>query len=461
MLSDLVAWMSEKWALLAIPVAVFLAVLIAGLWLRRMAYSALGRWAKRTKWAGDEILVRATRAASILWCLIIAIYLALEVSAIPPDWKLPARLVLLSLLVISLALAAHQFAMGILELYLGRLKVEARPKTMVRNITTAAIVVVALLIFLEVWGVPTSPILLIIGIVVVVLALAFRDTVPNLFGALQLSATGQIKAGDYIRLETGEEGYVMDIGWRQTSIKAPDESLILIPNNRLVHTTVINYGRPLKTAKEPFHFSTRSHLKELTGLKAGNLWELVDIMKKSPDSVIYYHTHHFLEEHHYLTPEPANDFALWVSDVLGDEVLGEKLASVDTFSFASLAALRERLVSIIEEHLATETERRNAPEGREFYFMKAVSVVMPTPYLAHDLREFAQVLHLLSLGSLYYHIFEARLRLGRPTNDFSIWLERSLDEGELAERVSRLDPYNYTLEGLRSTLIQLIEKRIK
>ena len=59
-------------------------------------------------------------------------------------------------------------------------------------------------------------------------------------------------------------------------------------------------------------------------------------MKKAPDAVIYYHTHHFLEEHHYLTPEPSNDFAVWVSDALGDEVLGERLASVDTFEFPSL-----------------------------------------------------------------------------------------------------------------------------
>ena len=122
-MSELVAWVSEKWALIAIPVAVFLAVLIAGLWLKRVAYSALDKWAKRTRWPGDEILVRSTRAASTLWCLIIAIYLALEVSAIPQEWKLPSRLVLWSLLLISLTLAAHRFAMGLIDLYLGRLKV--------------------------------------------------------------------------------------------------------------------------------------------------------------------------------------------------------------------------------------------------------------------------------------------------------------------------------------------------
>ena len=77
------------------------------------------------------------------------------------------------------------------------------------------------------------------------------------------------------------------------------------------------------------------------------------------------------------------------------------------------------------------------------------------------MRSFKLGLRKVSLGSLYFHIFEARLRLGKGINDFSAWLEDSLEEKELAEKVARLDPYTYTLEGLRSSLIQLIEKRIK
>jgi hypothetical protein len=202
-------------------------------------------------------------------------------------------------------------------------------------------------------------------------------------------------------------------------------------------------------------------MTELTGLKARNLHELVDILKKVPDAVIYYHTHRFLEQHHYLTPEPSNDFAVWVSDALGDEVLGERLASVDTFEFANLGALRERLVGITEECLAAASNLREAMPGEEFHFMKSVSVISPTSYVVRDLREFVETLRKTSLGSLYFHIFESRLRLGRGLNDFSVWMQDSLDELELAKNIAQLDPYTYTLEGLRSALIQLIEKRIK
>lgn len=217
----------------------------------------------------------------------------------------------------------------------------------------------------------------------------------------------------------------------------------------------------MKKSREPFRFFDRVHLTELTGIKAKNLKELVDILKNAPDSIVYYHTHHFLEEHHYLTPEPANDFAVWVSAVLGDEVLGEKLASIDAFEFPALGALRERIVNVIGEYISSGQELRKAPEGREFYFMKWVSVILPTPYAARDLREFVEALRKLSLGSLYFHIFESRLRLGKVTNDFSVWMKDSLEEQELAEAIEKVDPYTYTLEGVRSQLIKLVERRIK
>jgi hypothetical protein len=168
-----------------------------------------------------------------------------------------------------------------------------------------------------------------------------------------------------------------------------------------------------------------------------------------------------LEEHHYLTPEPANDFALWVSDELGDEVLGEKLANIDTFDFPTIGALRARIEGVIRDYLSKKPDGRTAREGREFHFIKSMSFILPTPYVAHDLREFVEVLRQISLNSLSYHIFEARLRLKRGVNDFSIWIEECLGDKDLADRLAYLDPYNYTLEGLRSTIIQLIEKRIK
>ncbi len=397
----------------------------------------------------------------LFWFLILGVFIAIQVSVATPQVKGIITKALGILFVLSLGWLVINLCGQLLETYLPRLKVRWPTISLAKNVTSAVTVVVCALIILDIWGMPTSPLLVLIAVGILAAALAFRNAAPNLFAGLQLSTTQQIKVGDYIKLETGEQGYVTETTLYNTRIKALDESIIIVPNNRLLQFTVVNYGHPLKKAAEPFRFHSRTYIKELTGLKAKSLRELVDTLKKVPDSVIYYHTHHFLEEHHYLIPEPSNDFAVWVNDVLGEEVLGERLASVNTFEFPSLGILRERIVVIIEEHLAGGSNSREAMPGREFCFMKSVTLVISTPYVANDLREFVEALRKISLGSLYFHVFESRLRLGRGLNDFTIWLQDSLKEAELGEEIARLDPYTYTLEGLRSAFIQLIEKRIK
>ena len=457
----MIEWLVENWLKVAIPVLAFLVTWGIGLWLRRITYSTFVFWTAKAKWEGSRIVIAGTRRPFLLWFLLLGVDIAIQVSVLPPEVKSITGRAIGSLFVVSLAWVFIVLSERLLRLYLPRVKTPERTIDISINIVRIVIIVIGVLLILDVWGVPTTPLLLLILVAVVAAALAFRTAAPNLFAGFQLSATQQIKVGDYIKVETGEEGYVTEMSWNNTRIRALDESTIIIPNSRLLQHTVINYGRPLKKAKEPFRFHSRTHLTELTGLRAKNLRELVDILKKAPETVVYFHTHHFMEEHHYLTPEPANDFAVWVADALGDEVLGEKLASVDTFSFPDLVSLRERLVGIIEEHLALGSNSREAMPGREFYFMKSVSLILPTPYLAHDLREFVETLRKVSLGSLYFHMFESRLRLGRGLNDFSVWLQDGLGESELGQEIARLDPYTYSLEGLRSALIQLIEKRIK
>jgi small-conductance mechanosensitive channel len=454
-------WLTENWLLITVPVLAFLGCYIVGLWVRRAVSHAFERWASRVRWQGSQLVMTAVHRPFLFWFLILGVFIAIQVSVATPEVKGIITKALGILFVLSLGWLVINLSGRLLEIYLPRLKARWPTITLAKNVTSAASVVVCALIILDIWGLPTSPLLVLIAVGVLAAALAFRNAAPNLFAGLQLGTTQQIKVGDYIKLETGEQGYVTEITLSNTRIKALDESIIIVPNNRLLQFTVVNYGHPLKKAAEPFRFHSRTYIKELTGLKAKNLRELVDILKKVPDSVIYYHTHHFLEEHHYLIPEPSNDFAVWVNDVLGEEVLGERLASVNTFEFPSLGILRERIVVIIEEHLAGGANSREAMPGREFCFMKSVSLVISTPYVANDLREFVEALRKISLGSLYFHVFESRLRLARGLNDFTIWLQDSLKETELGEEIARTDPYTYTLEGLRSTFIQLIERRIK
>ncbi len=215
-------------------------------------------------------------------------------------------------------------------------------------------------------------------------------------------------------------------------------------------------------ATKPFRFYTRLHLSELTGLKAATLSELLEFIKTVSDASIYFHTHRFLQQHQYLSPEPPNDFADWVSGVLGDSELGERLSSIDTIEFATIRGLRDKMVSVIEDHLKNRpsAQLRFAKESNEFYFIKSVSFIFPTPYIVNNLREFADVLQKISGDSIYFHVFEARLRLERETNDFSLWIKTSVGDAELADEISSLDPYTYTLEDLRRTIIGIIEWKL-
>lgn len=217
----------------------------------------------------------------------------------------------------------------------------------------------------------------------------------------------------------------------------------------------------LERAREPFHFYTQVHIHELTGLKACNLQELLKEIKEVPGSVIYHHTHHFLLQHQYLSDEPSNEFAYWVDMALQEERLAEILASIDICEFGSIRPLREKIVEVIEEYLASSSAPlREAPEGWEFHFVRSISFIFPTHYEAHNLREFVEVLRKVTINAIYFHVVEARLRLEKGINDFSEWIATSLDDEPLAAQITRLDPYTVTMEDLREQLIRLIESRL-
>ncbi|PIR16888.1 MAG: hypothetical protein COV46_06445 [Deltaproteobacteria bacterium CG11_big_fil_rev_8_21_14_0_20_49_13] len=212
-----------------------------------------------------------------------------------------------------------------------------------------------------------------------------------------------------------------------------------------------------------FQFHSRLHLIKLTGLKASNLEELLENLRTISGSSIYYHTHHFLQRHQHLSPEPPNDFGYWISESLGDDRLGEEISSIDTVSFTSIRGIREGVIEKIKKALVSRPRLKNlsAPEGEDFVFLKSLSFIFPTPFTANNLNEFADHLERnISLSCIYFHMFESRLRLERPTNDFSNWLANSLGEKELALKIAKLDPYTHTGESLRNIIVRLVRQRI-
>jgi hypothetical protein len=89
--------------------------------------------------------------------------------------------------------------------------------------------------------------------------------------------------------------------------------------------------------------------------------------------------------------------------------------------------------------------------------MNTKRFVLPTICVAHNLEEFIDAIRKVSVRSLYFHIFEARMRLKEDENDFTEWF-RSIGQEQLAKDLCRLDPYTMTLEGLRERIIREVSR---
>lgn len=214
----------------------------------------------------------------------------------------------------------------------------------------------------------------------------------------------------------------------------------------------------MSDAVEPFSFYTERRLVVLTGRKACNLEELYCHLTQVSGSSIFYHTHYLYLIHHFEKPRFYNEFANWVSQALQEERLAERLAAIDLLAITSIRELRDATAAVIRRHLeGNEKQLRECPPGSEFHFCEAKSFIMPTGHVAHTLPEFFDTLTHVTNASLHFHFFEARLRLERPTNDFSQWLV-AVGETKLARRIDQLNPYSMTLDELRREIVRLGRK---
>jgi hypothetical protein len=193
------------------------------------------------------------------------------------------------------------------------------------------------------------------------------------------------------------------------------------------------------------------------GLRAENERRLAELIEEVPLDSIYYHTHAFFLRHKFVAGAYPNDFATWAAIQVRDRVLGERLAMVDPGEFANLQALREELVSVIDEHLRDLQIVPGVIYGEPFDFIQSRIVEIPTGTQVRSLQEFRDALLEVDVSAIYFHLVEARLRLGRGQNDFAAWLDRGLGLPELATLVRAVDPYAGSLEQTRARLIHLCD----
>ncbi len=212
--------------------------------------------------------------------------------------------------------------------------------------------------------------------------------------------------------------------------------------------------------RQQFQFCIEAGIPMTTGISCDSLRSLRYGLKKVGGASIFYHLHHSLLRKHFTTGDYMNDFARWVLLELGQVALAEKLACVDPMMFNSIREAREKMIELVGDYVAEGEIVMRVTKDKEFHFMEIKNFVVKTDLCAHDLSSFADALKRASLGMYFFHLIEARIRLGAADNDFSFWLDTELQEHELADEIRHMSPYLHNLWEIKNRLIRAVERRI-
>jgi len=203
----------------------------------------------------------------------LAVHLAIQSSAIPSRYAGIGSSILLALWIFSLTIMSMRIVGDLVRFYGAQVPGAMPVTTLTRNLAQIVVVILGGLILLNQFNVSITPILTALGVGGLAVALALQDTLSNLFGGFYVAVAGQVRLGDYIKLNTGEEGYVTDIGWRSTTIRALANNLIIVPNSKLAQAIVTNYYLPEKRIGVNFQVTVASDcdLEEVEGFLNGVL----------------------------------------------------------------------------------------------------------------------------------------------------------------------------------------------
>ncbi len=227
------------WPCLILAVGIFLALII-----ERVVRTRLRAWAAAAQWQGAEIIAHAARSMLFLWLSLVAVVVASENALLFSEANKEHVRILTKVVLISSATIVVSRVLGDwLRLHLRNMP-GLGATSIVANVSRILVWMLGLLVIFQTLGINITPVLGALGVGGLAVALALQETLTNLFSGLQLIITRQIRAGDYIHINGGEEGFVSDIGWRHTTLRSIANNLVVVPNSKLASSIVINFSLP-------------------------------------------------------------------------------------------------------------------------------------------------------------------------------------------------------------------------
>jgi len=227
-----------------LPVLLVAGGIVVGFIVEKILIERLKAFARKTSWAYDDIIVNALNFYTTFWFTLIGLYAASYNVNFTPVLLGYIHKIIIATAILSVTFFCAKIGVGIIRQYSREKTGDKASASIFVNITRAIILIVGILITMQSFGISITPIITALGVGGLAVALALQDTLSNFFAGIQLLITKQIRTGDFIRLEGGEEGIVCDINWRNTSIRTPQNNTVIIPNNKLSSSKVINYHLP-------------------------------------------------------------------------------------------------------------------------------------------------------------------------------------------------------------------------
>ncbi|PKL52136.1 MAG: mechanosensitive ion channel family protein [Nitrospira bacterium HGW-Nitrospira-1] len=231
---------------IVIPAAAALISASVLLIARSIAFRLLHRWADKTETKIDDIIIKALKVPSAYWCIAVGLYMGIAFSDVSEKYVFYLTRIIHIIVIVSITIASASLAGKIFRNYIQKSSLPIPTTGLAYGILKGTIFVVGFLITLSFLGISITPLITALGVGGLAVALALQDTLANLFAGIHILVEKSIRVGDFIKLETGQEGYVEDITWRTTRVRMLPNNTVIIPNSKLSQSVVTNYYLPEK-----------------------------------------------------------------------------------------------------------------------------------------------------------------------------------------------------------------------
>ncbi|MBI4354371.1 MAG: mechanosensitive ion channel family protein [Candidatus Omnitrophica bacterium] len=192
------------------------------------------------------MIKKAIRGPIVLWVGMLGVYLAVKFSPIPEEIVEVVGKTLKALWIFSVAWVSAGTVSMLITAYAVRRQVAVIMTSLAQQLAKLGILGLGLLIILDSLGIKIGSLLAALGIGSLGVALGLQDTLSNLFAGMYVGVSKNLRLGDYVKLQSGEEGYITDIGWRETKIRMLPNNVVVIPNAKLSQSVITNYHLPDK-----------------------------------------------------------------------------------------------------------------------------------------------------------------------------------------------------------------------